>query len=695
MAEQQTATPKAEAASKATPAWRASLRTHWQGWLLRLLALCIIWGVAAFGMGSLDTLARSKAAKALAFETAAYAGQLKPWLENPLLPLQALAQNATLQEALSSPLGLAHPAMQRLLNTYALENKTDLVMADLASGRTLTAPGSTPPPPDVFSRLATLMETGLHPTLLSTGTRNGMLYFVAPLPSSAGQLNIAIAPLGLRQVAGGWPVASERSSTAFALELPHTLGTASWQASTPLRLNVPVPLTVKGLPTHKIFLPWLPDVSLAGAYTQPPALADIKIKGLIVLWALLTSLWVLWKETAPLRNKVKSWVAPYLAPLLSKLSGPLSKGIAALNQGLKPLGAMGWNGVKNIKNIFAKTKTLPAEDELSWRDAYAHEMLDDEPLTEGPGGYMPSDFAAKTLKPARKSGVKLTTSHTTDKAQPILNPSDNFAPEEELALADTTNDATLDKLTHRVKKCLKQGLLEVMYQPLYQSDTNTPFANEVLARLVDAEGPISPAQFMPVLEQQHLVAALDALVFEKVLAEHFITNGMAAKTPATHLSLNISGTSLEDLDYLRDVAKQGPAILKSLIFEVRSNEIIRDPNALNLLKALQRQGARVAVDYFGGGTTMIEATHALGLNFIKLDAMRLTESRSNKKEMVEICQLANTLGLPVVIERIENWQIESFARRAGASYLQGYGLCRPSNTLSTLPLSARMDRTEK
>jgi EAL domain-containing protein (putative c-di-GMP-specific phosphodiesterase class I) len=190
---------------------------------------------------------------------------------------------------------------------------------------------------------------------------------------------------------------------------------------------------------------------------------------------------------------------------------------------------------------------------------------------------------------------------------------------------------------------------------------------------------------MPILSKAGKLADLDALVFERIMAVHYGNHRAAS----TKLSLNVSGNSLEDLTYLREVAQKGQDVLKHLIFEVRSNEVIRDPNALQLLKALQRQGAQIAIDYFGGGSGMVQATHALGLEYIKADAIRMAD-KPKKKDLLEMCMMAVELKVPVIMEKIEDKRSEDFARQAGVQFLQGYSLGKPTTTLNILSLPAKL-----
>src|SRR5690606_12030032 len=111
------------------------------------------------------------------------------------------------------------------------------------------------------------------------------------------------------------------------------------------------------------------------------------------------------------------------------------------------------------------------------------------------------------------------------------------------------------------------------------ADGLMPVMHEVYARLLKSTGAIiTPDVFLPVTAAHHMTLDLDIAVLRRVVHEHF-----SGGTPKTPLALNISSTSLDGIAYLQEMANQGPRVLQKLGFEVRSQEMIRDPKALKLL----------------------------------------------------------------------------------------------------------------
>jgi EAL domain-containing protein (putative c-di-GMP-specific phosphodiesterase class I) len=620
----------------------------------QIFALIVIWGLVGFGWGSLNAWGRYQLRQQLAAVVDATAPTMANWLKNNSPDAHQVATNPAVRESLQTPLGLASPAVERAFTAQTMKlSNPDLMLFDTQTGRTLSLPGSTPPAPDVLKRLADLPSAGSK--LVADGQQIGMLYLAARVPLPKDKQIYVINSQGLRQLAKLWGEIAVTDTMNLTLALPHAAGQAVWSQQEPLRLSPSYVLPA--LYSSAAFTNY-PEVTLSAAWvTALPPMAMLPKKILLVL-GLLASLMVLWPYTAPLREAIWLRLTPRLQPSLQRLetkgwwkSADVSHAWSAhklLNQVEKfiPLGGL-------VQSLNSTAKAASLVDELGTYSARDFKTL--------PEPHLSTSSTPKIVKPATPDTPPVPASQPGAEVDPEI-------------------------LKERVQRCIRQGLVELMYQPMYRNQDNTVEANEVLARLADVSGVIAPGQFLPILTKMEQVSALDALVFEKVMEHHF-TNG---RGPAVTLSLNISGTSLEDLGYLRDVAKQGPTVLKHLMFEVRSNEVVRDPNALQLLKALQRQGARVAVDYFGGGKAMVSASKALGIDCIKMDMMRFTSSPALKQEFEEVCHYATSIGLAVVVEKIEDQAMEAFARQAGAKLLQGYGLGKPGNNLVTLPLQAKL-----
>jgi EAL domain-containing protein (putative c-di-GMP-specific phosphodiesterase class I) len=651
-------------------------RRHMRVLLTQFLLLLVIWGMAIFALGSLDVWARARANTNLQNDLRALLNTtLTTWLQNPAQPLKAVAKDATLREALQLPQGLQSPPVQRALNNLATQlNDFDLTLVDFSDGQLLASPGAAVIAPEVLTRMNALR--GADRIAVTAGSRSAMLYVGMRLPAPMPHMIYVVRGASLRALEARMApdILGDIAATRLHIVLPHTSGRARWTPAAGRKLDLfddaeispEEPKLAKGVVPYPLW----PDTELELQGTDGISVGTLGAV-LIYVWALMASLACVWPYTQALRARISVATRPYFDRVQAMLVGLEAK----------------------VSSLLTVSTTGAPKD---------------PPLVNGPGDFSPMDFSARktsqqrlghsgftpgldALTKGKTPGTEPTTragggpreatpAHTTSATYGgALPPSRAPSPED----IEETRKATL---FNRVQRCLATGLLELNYQTIYRVDNAEPFAHEVLARLVDEDGTIMPHEFMPLLPRLGGESILDAAVFRRVVDLHC----SAFRKPPTILSLNVSGNSLEDLEYLRNMAQQGPDVLKMLMFEVRSQEIVRDPIALQLLKGLQRQGAKVAVDYFGGGPTMIEATKALGLDFVKIDCTRLSKTTQVKKELLQICLAAQKVKLQIIMEKVEDHVMETFVRRAGANFLQGYGLSRPKPQMSLVPLSARM-----
>lgn len=650
--------------AKKLPAMNAARRIL----LVRLLLLVMIWGGTIFAWGSLAAWQKARAESDLRGQLSSMIPPVQSWLEQPAQTLEPLLADETLQQAVLSPLGLAGPAAQRALNGYALQfPDDDVALIDVTAGRVLSPPGAGRMPPEIIKKLEQLGDAAPL-WVVASGTRNGVLYYAARLASAEGQRVFAVMARSLRAQVAAWPSAeiSPPAGSKVWLTLPHLTGSAWWSPTEPYRLmlTAPLPEGMEGWQT----LRGVGEASLGLVHPKPP-LIDVGVpQTVLLILAAWGTLMVLWPYTAPARQKLNARVAPLVAPVRAA-AAPAVAFVAAQS---------------------AKVERLRTK--ARGRAAAADEM--DAPLVSGPGAFRAKDFSTEGHeKVAQARSGKLSNALAARRAAMDALERKMKPPEAVAELSQQAQELTRDKteeaeqqLAERVIAAFNRGSLQLQYQPMYNTETDLPMINEVLARLKDDKGVISPGEFMPVLGAVGKLAELDAMVFRRIMGEHFSQH----KTPPTGLSLNVSGTSLDDIGYLRDMAQRGPDTLKHILLELRSNELVRDPQVLKLVQSLQSLGVKVAVDYFGGGAPMIRASSALGLDYIKFNVQRLTESRSNKKELLELCVLAKELNLPIIGERVEDTAMADFMRRAGASLLQGYGLCPPQNAIATLSLKDRL-----
>ena len=175
-----------------------------------------------------------------------------------------------------------------------------------------------------------------------------------------------------------------------------------------------------------------------------------------------------------------------------------------------------------------------------------------------------------------------------------------------------------------LRQAIAGGDFEIHYQPLVCLKTDTVTGCEALLRWRHAErGMISPAEFIPVLEDTGLINELGEWVLKTACAE-------AAGWPDhVRLAVNVSPVQLKNdglaLKIAGALAASGlPA--NRLELEITEAVLIHDDEAaLAILHQLRAIGVRIALDDFGTGYSSLSYLKRFPFDKIKIDRCFVTD----------------------------------------------------------------------
>lgn len=265
---------------------------------------------------------------------------------------------------------------------------------------------------------------------------------------------------------------------------------------------------------------------------------------------------------------------------------------------------------------------------------------------------------------------------TTEKAKPA-KPA-KFGEKSEPVVVGRSN--TPEQLMfNQIRDSLKNHHTKLLFQPVYDAVTNDIIMHEVYLRILDdKQNIISPAEFLPICARFGFLPQIDSYVLTRVVELYL----HEANLGASPLAVNLSGDSFESIAFLETLmTKLSPVMAPKLILELRSQEILRDPKAMNFINECRSFGCQFAIDYFGGGSSMLKASKRMRFEYIKLDAGQFTATAEDKKELIRLTKTANDLRLPLILEKVETPAMIAFAQKINVDYLQGYALAKPDEEL--------------
>lgn len=224
--------------------------------------------------------------------------------------------------------------------------------------------------------------------------------------------------------------------------------------------------------------------------------------------------------------------------------------------------------------------------------------------------------------------------------------------------------------------------LTLHYQPKIAVDTGALVGVEALARWTHpTRGPISPAEFIPVLEVTNLMHRFTEQVLSMALRQARTWLDAGHRVP---IAVNVSARSLLDPDFPDRVAallaETGvPGDLLSI--EVTEHALMSDPDtAIAALHRLDEAGVKASIDDYGTGYSSMTYLKILPIAELKIDrsfVLDLAADSSSRALVASTVELGHQLGLMVVAEGVEDEAAAQVLREIGCDTAQGYHFDRP------------------
>ena len=233
-------------------------------------------------------------------------------------------------------------------------------------------------------------------------------------------------------------------------------------------------------------------------------------------------------------------------------------------------------------------------------------------------------------------------------------------------------------------RAIKKQEITFYLQPQFCTANDRIVGAEALCRWFLPDGSIVPPnQFIPVLEKHGLITDLDLYIWEEVCKWQWqwISSG---HTPLP-VSVNVSATDIMNInltEVFSDLTEKYQ--LPHDLIKIEITESAYSTNAglvKNTVHELRENGFTVLMDDFGSGYSTLNMLSNLSVDIIKLDAHFLAINKDNSERGIRILEsvttLSKTLGLPIIVEGVENEEQKTFLMDMGCDYFQGFYFYRP------------------
>jgi len=292
-------------------------------------------------------------------------------------------------------------------------------------------------------------------------------------------------------------------------------------------------------------------------------------------------------------------------------------------------------------------------------------------------GYIVADGQLSPENFLKKSGNALAKVRRDQQAQTLA-----FKPEMDVALERRRT------LETELFKAIVRDELYMVYQPLVNLSDRSIFGVEALLRWDHRElGPISPAELVPIAEENGYIVELGAWVLNRGMKE-----ALSWSTPL-RLSVNISAIQLSRGNLIATVQEAlhrtgFPA--DRLDLEITESLFIDDSLDLEFhMRELKALGCSFSLDDFGTGYSSLGYIPKYPFSKIKLDRSFVRQSISNEQDIAVIeavLHLANGYRMAVVVEGIETPDQASRLQELGCQLGQGFLFGRPMSAVNLASL---------
>ena len=232
-------------------------------------------------------------------------------------------------------------------------------------------------------------------------------------------------------------------------------------------------------------------------------------------------------------------------------------------------------------------------------------------------------------------------------------------------------------------KALKNGEVQVWYQPQVDYETGKIIGAEALCRWNPAQkGWISPAEFIPALEEAGLIYDLDRYVWDKVCQDlrRWKEEG-SHRTVSVNLSRSDFAKDRNIPDHFKALIERYGLTPDQLHIEITETAYVDHPELLvDTTDQLRAYGFQVEMDDFGSGYSSLNMLKEVQLDRIKLDLRFLTETGDADRGRViitHVIRMAQSLGMNLIAEGVEHEEQARFLQSQGCSEMQGYYFYKP------------------
>jgi diguanylate cyclase (GGDEF)-like protein len=240
------------------------------------------------------------------------------------------------------------------------------------------------------------------------------------------------------------------------------------------------------------------------------------------------------------------------------------------------------------------------------------------------------------------------------------------------------------EMENSLRRALERDEFRIYYQPKVELRSGHVVGMEALLRWERPDvGLVSPAEFIPILEETGLIVPVGDWLLREACARNKAWHDEGFSP--LRVAVNLSPRQFHQHDLCGSVRMAleatglDPGFLE---LEVTESLLMLEPEqAADILRHIQELGVtRVDVDDFGTGYSSLSYLKRFPITAVKIDqsfVRDIPDDEGDAAIAVAVIAMAHSLKLTVIAEGVENDRQLEFLRRRGCDEIQGFYFSRP------------------
>jgi len=235
-----------------------------------------------------------------------------------------------------------------------------------------------------------------------------------------------------------------------------------------------------------------------------------------------------------------------------------------------------------------------------------------------------------------------------------------------------------------LRKAIKENEFFLLYQPQVNKKGIIVGAEALIRWDRIGHGLVSPADFIPIAEESHLIIDIGQWVVSEGCKTLATWKNLSYLSDII-LSINISTPHFMDKDFIKTLRRlilQYRIDPKKLRIELTESVFAKDTKIVRkVMDEIHSLGVGLALDDFGTGYSSLSYLREFPLDEIKIDqsfTRKMTEKNSTNYSISKaIVAMGRALKLEVIAEGVETKQQFEWLMEMGCLYYQGYYFYKP------------------